>query len=282
MNSGYSESAMIMYVAADGSAALTLRFCRFPDDGMTWLWCHVLEGDRLFGYSDHSLACDETQVLAMDTALYQTATPEAWLRRTGPDFVMEEARFGAGLDMAEGDEGRHGPGDSSVRMSGIFRPLYGLGEEVAAGRREVVGVLHGEIRIDGRRIALDGLAKYHEQRQSTPRFTEPFQYLCLWGPSASCVAIASRAGQIGAARLDEREAVITRFEAPPIATARFVTLGLRDGPLLQAEVRTLKAISLPIGDETWRGSFVTATLGPHSLTGMLNEWRATQLPPPVS
>lgn len=282
MNQGYSESAMVMYVAADGTAAFTLRFCRFPDDGITWLWCHVLEGDRLFAYTDHGLACDQTQVFAGESALYETVAPVARLQRSGSDAAMTEARFEAELPMVEGDEGRHGAGDAHVHLHGVFRPRYSLGEEVAAGRREVVGDLKGEIRIDGRRLPLDGLAKYHEQRQDTPRFTEPFRYLCLWGATASCVAIASRAGQIGAARLDGQESVITRFEAPPIATARSVTLGLRDGRGFQAEVRTLKPISLPIGDETWRGSFVTATLGEHRLTGMLNEWRPAQLPRSVS
>lgn len=282
MNKGYSESAMVMYVAADGSVALTLRFCRFPDDGVTWLWCHVLTGDRLFGYTDHALGCDGSQVFAGDTALYETTAPVAWIRRAGSDGAMTEARFGAELAMAEGDHGRHGPGDTPVRLSGTFRPHYSLGEEVAAGRREVVGMLQGEIRLDGRRIVLDGLAKYHEQRQSTPRFTEPFRYLCLWGTDASCVAIASRAGQIGAVWVDGHESVITRFEVPPIAAARSATLGLRDGTLLRADVRTLKAISLPIGEETWRGSFVTATLGERQVTGMLNEWRPELLPPPVS
>ncbi|WGM40633.1 hypothetical protein [Caulobacter sp. NIBR1757] len=282
MNHGYSESAMVMWVAADSTAALTLRFCRFPDDGVTWLWCHVLEGDRLFGYTDHGLACDDTRAFAGSTALYRTAAPSAWIRRSGSDGAMTEARFAADLSMIEGHEGRHGPGDIGVTLTGLFTPRYSLGEEVAAGRREVVGDLAGEIVIDGRRISLDGPAKYHEQRQETPRFTEPFRYLCLWGPSASCVAIASRAGQIGAAMQDGVESIITRFEAPPIADARSLVLGLRDGTALAADVRTLKAITLPIGDEIWRGSFVTATLGAHSLTGMLNEWRADQLPPPAS
>lgn len=282
MNRGYSESAMVMYVAEDGSVAVTLRFCRFPDDGVTWLWCHVLEGERLFGYTDHALACDDSRVFAASTALYRTAAPSASIQRSGSDGAMTEARFAAELRMTEGADGRHGPGDTPVSLSGVFTPRYSLGEEVAAGRREVVGALVGEIIIDGRRLRLDGLAKYHEQRQDTPRFTEPFRYLCLWGASASCVAIASRAGQIGAAVLDGVESVVTRFEAPPIANARSVVLGLRAGPTIRAEVRTLKAISLPIGDETWRGCFVTATLGSHSLTGMLNEWQADRLPPAAS
>lgn len=282
MNNGYSESAMVMYVAEDGSVALTLRFCRFPDDGVTWLWCHVLTGDRLLGFTDHALACDGARVFAGSAAAYETAAPAAWIRRSGSDGAMTEARFGADLAMVEGDQGRHGPGDVPVSLSGAFRPLYSLGEEVAAGRREVVGMLQGEIRLEGRRIALEGLAKYHEQRQVTPRFTEPFRYLCLWGADASCVAIASRAGQIGAALVDGHESVITRFEAPPVAAARSATLGLRDGTLLRADIRTLKAISLPIGEETWRGSFVTATLGARRLTGMLNAWRPDLLPPVVS
>lgn len=282
MNRGYSESAMVMYVAADGSAALTLRFCRFPNDGITWLWCHVFDGERLFGFTDHALTCDGTRVFAGTSAAYGTVAPTASIRRSGSDGAMTQARFSAELLMARGDKGRHGPGDTEVSLKGVFTPRYSLGEEVAAGRREVVGDLAGEVVIAGRRIPLNGLAKYHEQRQETPRFTEPFRYLCLWGPSASCVAIASRAGQIGAAMLDGDESVITRFESPPIADARSVALGLREGTALVADVRTLKAISLPIGEETWRGSFVTATLGSHSLTGMLNEWQADRLPPPAS
>ena len=282
MNRGYSESAMVMYVAADGETALTLRFCRFPDDGVTWLWCHVLDGDRLFGFTDHDLPCDGARAFDGPAAAYATVAPTALIERSGSDGAMTEARFSAGLLMAERAAGRHGPGDTRGSVNGVFTPRYSLGEAVAEGRREVVGDLVGEIVLGGRRLRLEGLAKYHEQRQDTPRFIEPFRYLCLWGPTASCVAIASRAGQIGAAMLDGAESVVTRFVAPPIADARSVELGLRDGIGLRADVRTLKAISLPIGSETWRGSFVTATLGGHAVTGMLNEWQADRLPPPAS
>lgn len=281
MTRGYSESAMIMYVAEDGSVALTLRFCRFPDEGFTWLWCHALVGERLYAYTDHALACEPSRVFAGATALYAAEAPSARIERSGHDGAMTGARFSADLPMIDGAVARHGPGDIAVSLNGLFTPRYSLGEAVAEGRREVVGDLTGEILIDGRSVRLDGLAKYHEQRQETPRFTEPFQYLCLWGSTASCVAIASRAGQIGAARLDGVEFIVNRFAAPPIADARSVVLGLADGTRLEAEVRTLTAITLPIGDELWRGSFVTATLGDHRLTGMLNAWQADRLPPVV-
>ena len=30
------------------SSALTLRFCRFPEENQTWLWCHILTEGRLY------------------------------------------------------------------------------------------------------------------------------------------------------------------------------------------------------------------------------------------
>ena len=43
----YSESAMVMTVTLDNASAMTLRFCRFPVEGQTWLWCHILHEGRL-------------------------------------------------------------------------------------------------------------------------------------------------------------------------------------------------------------------------------------------
>lgn len=53
----YSESAMVMSVTPDGRSALTLRFCRFPVEGQTWLWCHVFHEGRFYAFTSHDLAC---------------------------------------------------------------------------------------------------------------------------------------------------------------------------------------------------------------------------------
>src|SRR5215471_1064577 len=55
--STYSESAMVMSVSDDGTSAVTLRFCRFPEAGVTWLWCHLMRDGQVWAFTRHDLPC---------------------------------------------------------------------------------------------------------------------------------------------------------------------------------------------------------------------------------
>jgi hypothetical protein len=76
----YSESAMVMTVSADGRSALTLRFCRFPDEDQTWLWCHVLHDGQLYAFTSHDLPCARTRLATQDAATWSAQIGRASCR----------------------------------------------------------------------------------------------------------------------------------------------------------------------------------------------------------
>src|SRR5688500_4800361 len=70
----YSESAMVMTVSLDNASAMTLRVCRFPVEGQTWLWCHIWHEGRFYAFTSHDLPCTGDRLAGAQLAEYR-ATP---------------------------------------------------------------------------------------------------------------------------------------------------------------------------------------------------------------
>jgi hypothetical protein len=60
---------MVMTVSLDNASAMTLRFCRFPVEGQTWLWCHIWHDGRFYAFTSHDLPCSSDRLALADMTL---------------------------------------------------------------------------------------------------------------------------------------------------------------------------------------------------------------------
>ena len=151
----YSESAMVMSVSTDGRSALTLRFCRFPVEGFTWLWCHVLHDGELYAFTSHDLPATSDRLAGTPVADYRAPPMDAALTRTGRGPELTGVRLSAALPFHKSRAAPHGPGKSPGRFEGRFHPTSALTAQVLAGRDEVYGTFHAEGTIGGHRFVHD-------------------------------------------------------------------------------------------------------------------------------
>ena len=204
----YSESAMVMSVSADGSSAIALRICRFPVEGFTWLWCHVLKDGVLYAFTSHDLPCTADRLAGTPQATYAAPPMDAALIRTGRGAGLSDVRLKAALPFHRSRTAPHGAGRVPGRLEGRFTPTRALVAPVNAGRDEVYGTFKAEVVIRGRSFIHEGAAKFHEQRQEAARFDTPFSYGWLAGPGAASTLLLGPRGASGgrADRHDYRSA----------------------------------------------------------------------------
>lgn len=268
----YSESAMVMTVADDGSSALTLRFCRFPVEGQTWLWCHALHEGRFYAFTSHDLPCTADRLAGERLARYAAPPLKAELVRLRRGQLLPMVRLSAELMFHESRSAPHGAGRVPGRIDAQFLSVSALSAQVLEGREEVYGFCQGEVEIGGRRLTLNGLAKFHEQRQEAPRFEQPFCYSWLGGESANATTLLGARGASGGWQLDGVEAPLADMVLDPPGGERRITWKFRDRSAETGRLKALVRYEIPVYDRKWTGSFVKGDGPGRGVVGVMNDW----------
>jgi len=270
----YSESAMVMSVSTDGRSALTLRFCRFPVEGFTWLWCHVLHDGELYAFTSHDLPATPDRLAGTPVADYRAPPMDAALTRTGRGPELTGVQLSAALPFHKSRAAPHGPGKSPGRFEGRFHPTSALTAQVLAGRDEVYGTFHAEGTVGGRRFVHDGPAKFHEQRQEAARFETPFNYAWLAGERMAATTLLVPQGATGGWQIDGGEQALADMTLDPPGPDRRALWKLKSGRDMPGRLQALVRYEVPIYDRTWNGSFVKGQADGRPIVGASNDWVA--------
>lgn len=268
----YSESSMVMAMSQDGSSALTLRFCRFPEEGFTWLWCHVVKDGAMYAYTNHDLPADKRRLAGAPAATYDAPPVSASLARDGGGATLKSVRIDADLMMHRSRRAPHGPGKHAVRLRGVFTPTHVLNAKVLDGRDEVYGTFAGEVTVDGKAYALAGLSKFHEQRQEAARFDPPFNYAWLAGPGIAGTTLMGAKGGGGGFVIDGVEDVAKSMKADPPGNRRDMLYVFEKAGPTPGRLDAVVRYQVPIFGKAWRGSFVRGTVGTRAVVGVSNDW----------
>ncbi len=270
----YSESVMVMSVSADGRSALTLRFCRFPVEGFTWVWCHLLRDGQLYAFTSHDLPATSDRLAGAPTAEYRAPPIDAALTRTGRGPQLETVRLSAALPFHKSRNAPHGAGRSPGRFEGRFQPSRALAAPLMEGRDEVYGAFRAEGEIGGRRFVHEGPAKFHEQRQEAARFDTPFCYSWLAGEGmASTTLLVPPRGGGGWQRDGAEDSVTDMNIDPPGIGARRARWKLASGRAMPGRLEPLIRYEIPVYGQRWRGSFVRGEVDGRPVVGVVNDWR---------
>lgn len=270
----YSESAMVMSVTPDGRSALTLRFCRFPVEGQTWVWCHLFHEGRFYAFTTHDLPCSPDRLAGAQVAEYRASGARAELVRVRRSDKLPAVRLAADLKFHESRSAPHGPGDVPGRITARFLAVSPLGTQVLEGREEVYGRCRATVEIGGRRFLHDGLAKFHEQRQEAARFEAPFCYSFLSGDATNCTALLHAKGASGGWQIDGIETAIADMTLDPPGADRRVSWRMKDRPTLPGRLQALVRYEIPVYGRPWIGSFVKGACDGRPIVGAMNDWLA--------
>jgi len=268
----YSESSMVMSMTPDGRSAVTLRFCRFPEAGMTWLWCHVVRDGQLYAFTSHDLPCGPERLAGQPDAAYRAPPMIASLVRTGGGESLTSVRIEAALPFHRSRAAPHGPGRSAGRFSGVFTPTRRLAATVNAGRDEVYGLLRAEIEVGGRRLVHEAPAKFHEQRQEGPRFEGPFCYSWLAGGDAAATTLLTAAGAGGGWQFGAAEDALADMAIDSPAAARRADYRFKSGRHVAGDLAAVVRYQIPVYDRAWQGSFVRGRVDGQAVVGVVNDW----------
>ena len=268
----YSESAMVMSVSADGRSALTLRFCRFPDVALTWLWCHIVRDGKMFAFTDHELLSDKARLADGPDADYRVPPMNAALTRTGKGAGLKAVRLAAALPFHEGVAAPGGPGGAKGRLSGVFKPTHALVASVLKDRDEVYGTFEGDVAVGGHRWIHRGVAKFHEQRQTGPRFETPFCYSWLGGEALAATTLLVPQGAAGGWAFGDAEDGLAAMVVDPPGDLRAVDYRLKSGRRMAGRLSAIVRYEVPIYGRHWQGSFVRGVVDGRPVVGVMNDW----------
>ncbi len=271
----YSESSMVMSVSADGRSALTLRFCRFPDVGVTWLWCHLVRDGELYAFTQHDLGSSTARLADGPDADYRVPPLVASLARTGKGPSLQRVQIAAALDFHKSRAAPHGPGALKGRLNGVFSPTHVLAAQVLKDRDEVYGTFTGDIEVGGQTWRHVGVAKFHEQRQTAARFETPFCYSWLGAESIAATTLLVPAGAAGGWVFGEAEDGLSDMVVSPPGPVRAVNYHLKSGRQITGELSAILRYEVPVYDRRWQGSFVRGEVDARPLVGVMNDWTTT-------
>ncbi len=274
----WSESAMVLCFTPDLANGLSLRISRYPDIGVTWLWCHVLVRGKLFSFTERRLACRPIHNRPEQVhASYAVPGMDVAFDRIGSSNRLRGMTFKASLNAHAGGGSGDGPGGVPITLEGRFEPAL-LRANSPKGRFEHNGRLEAKLSAGGASVALSEVAKAHEQTQTRPRFGPSFTYAMLWGPTASMVALMSKDRHYGDFEADGVSADIDRFRIEAWAPRRRFIADLAGGRQVGGEAQTVHRYSVPIFGRHWQGRIVRAQAEGHRMVGMINDWRGEEQP----
>ena len=274
----WSESAMVLCFDEALRNGYSLRISRYPERNATWVWLHMLVEGELYTFTDRAAPCGDARTTAdQPSATYACPGLRVSISRLGTSAGMKVLSFSADLMAHRGASGTDGPGGSRVSVEGVFRPGP-LRAGSPAGRFERTGQMEATLSAGGKTVRLGGVGKAHEQTQTKPRFTTPFTYAMLWGPTAGLIGLMSPAGGYGDVQADGKDADIARFRIERWApTRRFVAV-LKDGSRIEGSAETVHRYEAPIFGRRWYGRIVRAEAAGHRMVGMINDWKPDEQP----
>jgi hypothetical protein len=278
----WSESIMVLYFDPALQNGISLRISRYPDSGLSWVWCHVILDGKLVSFVDHTLPARAFH--------NEPANPSG--DYTVPGLPIKFMREGTATDTSQfvfstdvkgylGGEGQTGSGPVAIRISGTFRPQFLKGNS-PKGRFERTGLVTARIEVNGVERRISGIGKGHEQSQDTPRFEQPFTYAMLWQPSGSLVTVKASNRHYGEYEENGQGTPVDSFQIEPWSRSRKFQLRLKGGRVINAEATTVHAFDIPIWNRTWHGHVVTADVGGTRMLGMINDWRPEDQPYGIS
>ena len=268
-----SESVHSGVASEDGELRCTVRLCRYPALGLAWVWMHARTPDGFFSYVDHLSPCagEATQTDADRVRYADTAGTLVFERRGRVNKPTGAVITGSCLARRT-TTSAFGRGQHTLKVDIAFTPAR-LYQGLNAGRTEVFGRSKAVVTIDGKRTEIEGPAQFHEQGQTTPRFTAPFCYATLWGTgdAASTMLIAPRRRD-GYLLEGDRATEITNVVIDPPASRRVIHMTLKDGRRLDGEARVIQAYTLPMVGNTWRGHMVKVQMPGMTFMGHVNDY----------
>jgi hypothetical protein len=268
----WSESAMVLYFDDALRNGLSLRISRFPDKGVTWVWCHVVHDGAVYTYTEPRLGCSSARTDPNQAhAAYDAPGADVAISRAGSSRELDNMSFSARLLAHRGEGGSDGPGTIPVSLQGTFAPGH-LRSGSPRGRFERTGLIGAVVEVAGKRVALSGLGKAHEQSQTRARFGPAFTSAMLWGPSASLVALNSEGRSFGNHESADGDRAVGTFEIEPWSAERSFSVLLADRASLAGKARTIHKYHVPIFSRLWHGHIVAADVGGQRMVGMINDW----------
>lgn len=267
-----SEAVYLDVVSSDGTEAVIVRLCRYPADGIAWLWAHVFEQGRVCAFTQHDLRCDvRATPIDADRVRYPIEGDHgrAVFEREGPVAAPRLAKLHGDFEMHDSRHAPHGGGPILAEIDARFSPL-GASVSNLPGRSESLGTVEAEVRLGTRAWRIRGGGQLHEQVQSMPRFEEPFVYGTLRG-AASCVFVRGMRGARGFWIDSGRQVTIDRVELSPPGSARTIVLHCEDG-LREGVLRTTYDYTIPIDARRRPGTIVVGEVSGVAVSGCVNDY----------
>jgi hypothetical protein len=268
-----SESVHSGVASDDGELRCTVRLCRYPELGLAWIWMHARTPEGFFSYVDHLAAsgADATRTDA-DRVRYSDTAGALIFERRGAAGRPTGASIVGTCMARKTPTSAFGKGAHSMKVEIEFSPAR-LYQGLNKGRTEVFGRSKAIITIDGKQTHIEGPGQFHEQGQTTPRFTVPFCYGTLWGTgdAASTLLITPKRRE-GYLLEGDKVSEVVGVRIDPPAARRAIHVTLSDGRSLAGEVRVVQAYTLPMVGNTWRGHMVAVQMPGRTFMGHVNDY----------
>lgn len=274
-----SESVQLSMASADGKVRFLARLCRFPAFQRAWIWVLAMTPTAVVTFVDHQ-ALDPAPANPVDdrAARYQDGRPFLQFDRDGPAAAPHAAMLTGEAPAWRSARGRFGAGSERLVFTAKFAPLRARAG-LLPGRSEAFGEVELELKTPHGEFIAAGLGQFHEQRQTDPRFVTPFAYASLWARTASGTLLLTPQGEGGFIVTDAGRRDFTRIDLErPTSQIRALNLRAADGALMSGSIDVVQRFTLPVFGRDWRGAFVDATLDGADFRGLLNDWRAAEVP----
>lgn len=277
-----SESVVMSALDPDARSGFEVRLCRYPDEGLTWVWAQVFHASRVYSFTDTTWPCTRAMT-PVDEAGAQYAASQAEGRivfdRAGSRPAPRGVKLALSLGLHQNPFAPDGPGRTPVELIAEFMPVS-ASEGILDGRSEIKGTIGAKLRIGNRSLALACLGHYHEQVQEKPRFVDPFVYFRGWGRGIYFTMLRGAAASSSGGVLfqDGKPIRAVAFDvAPPSASRRF-RIKREDGSSMQGHADATYVFGQRIYG-AWRPSrIVRGEVDGIRFAGMLNDWRPEKLP----
>lgn len=266
----FSESVHSGVASDDGQLRLTVRLCRYPELGLAWVWMHARTREGFFSYVDHLAPAQEAPP-ASAGRVYADDAKTLVFERLGVVDKPTSARITGTCLARHAATSQFGKGKHRMDVSIAFSPerLY---SGLNTGRTEVFGRSRAVVTIDGKRTEIEGPAQFHEQGQTTPRFTVPFCYMTLWGSGAATTMLIAPKRRDGYLLEGDTSTEVTSVTVDPPASTRRLQVKLADGRAMDGEATLVQAYTIPMVGNTWRGHMMNVELGGRSYRGHINDY----------
>jgi hypothetical protein len=273
-----TEAVYLDLVTADAQQALVMRLCRYPADGIAWVWGHLFEGGRVFAFIQHDVPSSVRET-AVDATVVTYAVEGTNCRlgfdRNGALGSVSDAHGRGAFEMHDCRHAPLGPGPILVEMDVSFTPTAAAVSNLD-GRSEVLGVGQATVTIGTRSWRLAGGSQFHEQVQTAPRFTAPFTYGTLRGDRAGTIFIRGAKGARGHWIEGDTTEPIDRIELSPPGSARTIVIHTGDR-LRTGSLHTVYDYSIALPSGYRPGSVVAGQIDGVPVSGCVNDFLLDRL-----